>query len=371
MNENNDIVFHDFVHPERHHFDQLENAIEEATIKISSQEAIIHEQQESIETLKQQLLQAQSTIQQLQIENEKLKRDLEKSTSNNSSSSGTCFVPRSSDSAGLAVVGRNAATHSSYMHQTISSNQGNAMTTQRNQQRSATSSNTANSLVRPKLQPVALHEDRSGVTTSSIPSIRPTRRTSSKASTSSISSKSSTSRKTSLRPTASSSSSNSSSSSTPSCVISEDELLARKLQQEELNSSPFQTYINNFDQVISNNYFDHYQNDHFGQVSQTSSSIPSNITGDESYEELLRLDENAVKIGVNKGLLWQFPTFIHDGTKSMNEENNSCVCCMEEYNKGDQLRRLTCFHTFHKDCIDQWLEGSHTCPICKLDLNEH
>lgn len=40
MNEDNNVMFHDFVHPERH-YDQLESAIEEAAIKISAQEAYV------------------------------------------------------------------------------------------------------------------------------------------------------------------------------------------------------------------------------------------------------------------------------------------------------------------------------------------
>ena len=309
--------------------------------------------------MKQQLLQAQATIQHLQMENEKLKREISEKSTSTSSSSGIYIARSSSDTTGLAVVGRNAA-HSSPL-QPYTTNTSNT-TTQRNQQQRLGISSHNSISSRPKLQPV--QEERSA--------IRPMRRTTSKTPTSSIST--STNRKPSLRPTAGSSSSvnnGNTSSSTSSHMISEDELLARRLQQEELNVSPFQTYIDNFDHVISNNYFN-YQDDNFGQGSQSvSSTLPSHITGDESYEELLRLDENIVKIGVNKDLLWRFPTFIHDGVKSANEENNSCICCMEEYNKGDQLRRLTCFHTFHKDCIDQWLESSHTCPICKLDLNEN
>lgn len=37
---------------------------------------------------------------------------------------------------------------------------------------------------------------------------------------------------------------------------------------------------------------------------------------------------------------------------------------MGEYTMGDPLRFLPCMHTYHKDCIDDWLMRSFTCPSC-------
>ena len=45
-----------------------------------------------------------------------------------------------------------------------------------------------------------------------------------------------------------------------------------------------------------------------------------------------------------------------------------CPICLVDYEVGDELRTLPCFHAFHKDCIDKWLEGSTLCPICKTDV---
>ena len=41
-----------------------------------------------------------------------------------------------------------------------------------------------------------------------------------------------------------------------------------------------------------------------------------------------------------------------------------CVICMLEFVMGDRLRFLPCMHTYHKDCIDDWLMRSFTCPSC-------
>lgn len=37
---------------------------------------------------------------------------------------------------------------------------------------------------------------------------------------------------------------------------------------------------------------------------------------------------------------------------------------MVEFTLGDMLRFLPCMHVYHKDCIDDWLMRSFTCPSC-------
>ena len=37
---------------------------------------------------------------------------------------------------------------------------------------------------------------------------------------------------------------------------------------------------------------------------------------------------------------------------------------------GDELHELRCHHEFHASCIRLWLQGSNTCPICRLQLPE-
>ena len=41
-----------------------------------------------------------------------------------------------------------------------------------------------------------------------------------------------------------------------------------------------------------------------------------------------------------------------------------CVICMIEFVIGDKVRYLPCMHTYHTDCIDDWLMRSFTCPSC-------
>ncbi|CAH1775285.1 unnamed protein product [Owenia fusiformis] len=71
-------------------------------------------------------------------------------------------------------------------------------------------------------------------------------------------------------------------------------------------------------------------------------------------------EEEQIKIAQRLGLINHLPTGIFDGSKKVRE----CVICMGEFAIGDSVRFLPCMHTYHKDCIDDWLMRSFTCPSC-------
>ena len=58
------------------------------------------------------------------------------------------------------------------------------------------------------------------------------------------------------------------------------------------------------------------------------------------------------------------------GTEIYNSRNhystNECTFCMDDFKNGDILRRLSCLHVFHKNCIDPWLRKNGFCPIDKV-----
>ena len=39
--------------------------------------------------------------------------------------------------------------------------------------------------------------------------------------------------------------------------------------------------------------------------------------------------------------------------------------------KGDKISKLKCDHTFHTDCIMQWLkEYNYKCPVCRKECGQ-
>lgn len=45
---------------------------------------------------------------------------------------------------------------------------------------------------------------------------------------------------------------------------------------------------------------------------------------------------------------------------------NDCPICMEEIRVGDSVRELPCKHTYHNDCVDEWItKYVNECPLCR------
>merc|ERR1712039_1097774 len=55
---------------------------------------------------------------------------------------------------------------------------------------------------------------------------------------------------------------------------------------------------------------------------------------------------------------------------STTEDQKSCTICMEEFKEGDQQKTLPCFHRYHAQCVDQWLQRNGCCPCCKHRIED-
>ncbi|KDO22563.1 hypothetical protein SPRG_22303 [Saprolegnia parasitica CBS 223.65] len=45
-----------------------------------------------------------------------------------------------------------------------------------------------------------------------------------------------------------------------------------------------------------------------------------------------------------------------------------CLVCRYNFESGDDIRTLPCFHSYHTDCIDPWLRLKKVCPTCQVSI---
>ncbi|KAJ4728655.1 RING-H2 finger protein ATL29-like [Melia azedarach] len=79
-----------------------------------------------------------------------------------------------------------------------------------------------------------------------------------------------------------------------------------------------------------------------------------------------------VNPGLDPSLIQAFPTFAYSTVKDFRREKYGleCAICLAEFEDDNMLRLLTvCYHVFHQECIDLWLESHKTCPVCRRDLD--
>ncbi|XP_065000381.1 RING-H2 finger protein ATL1-like [Musa acuminata AAA Group] len=48
---------------------------------------------------------------------------------------------------------------------------------------------------------------------------------------------------------------------------------------------------------------------------------------------------------------------------------HECAVCLNEFQEEERIRLLpNCFHVFHIDCIDTWLQTNANCPLCRSSI---
>lgn len=51
-------------------------------------------------------------------------------------------------------------------------------------------------------------------------------------------------------------------------------------------------------------------------------------------------------------------------------QGEECTICLGEYEQEERVGTLWCHHTFHHECVYEWLRTSAQCPLCKQDLQD-
>lgn len=58
----------------------------------------------------------------------------------------------------------------------------------------------------------------------------------------------------------------------------------------------------------------------------------------------------------------------NDNRSSLTPDNIECTICLSDIDEISRVTTTLCGHTFHTDCIDQWLVDNNTCPFCRTEL---
>jgi hypothetical protein len=179
--------------------------------------------------------------------------------------------------------------------------------------------------------------------------------------------------------------------------IERDEALARNLQyelsREEMRANPFflrvQGGLSPLNQAtnllqqrlaltISQLPADHYQREGLVQLQRQLSMGASSplmflqvLESLRSNPDLLSPDRGADQSEIEQLPVSNFRRASVDkssGTGDL-EEHLTCRVCLSEYEEGDELRTLPCFHKYHRECIDRWISRDKKCPICKHPIS--
>jgi len=61
-------------------------------------------------------------------------------------------------------------------------------------------------------------------------------------------------------------------------------------------------------------------------------------------------------------------TLGQDAGSQLQTDDLSCPICLNDMVTGEQVRLLTCKHSFHRQCVDEWLRVNATCPSCRKSI---
>ncbi|CAN8258721.1 unnamed protein product [Cochlearia groenlandica] len=106
--------------------------------------------------------------------------------------------------------------------------------------------------------------------------------------------------------------------------------------------------------------------------SHTSEDEWDEMDPDElSYEELLALGDmvGTQSRGLSADTIALLPSKRYKSGDSQNGTNESCVICRLDYEDDDDLILLPCKHSYHSECINNWLKINKVCPVCSAEVS--
>mmetsp|Transcript_21744 Transcript_21744/g.46836 ORF Transcript_21744/g.46836 Transcript_21744/m.46836 type:complete len:230 (-) Transcript_21744:417-1106(-) len=61
--------------------------------------------------------------------------------------------------------------------------------------------------------------------------------------------------------------------------------------------------------------------------------------------------------------------WVVDDVGKLPEELRTCCVCLEDVCCEQRVRTLPCLHTFHAECVEEWLQKKKVCPLCQFPIS--
>jgi E3 ubiquitin-protein ligase BIG BROTHER-like protein len=72
--------------------------------------------------------------------------------------------------------------------------------------------------------------------------------------------------------------------------------------------------------------------------------------------------------GVSADTLASLPSVTYQAQDKQDSNMEQCVICRVEFEQGESLIALPCKHSYHSECINQWLQLNKVCPMCSAEV---
>ncbi|XP_047046090.1 E3 ubiquitin ligase BIG BROTHER-related-like [Lolium rigidum] len=108
-----------------------------------------------------------------------------------------------------------------------------------------------------------------------------------------------------------------------------------------------------------------------GEDGDSAQDAWEDVDPDEySYEELVALGEvvGTESRGVSADTLASLPSVTYQAQDKQDSNIEQCVICRVEFEEGESLIALPCKHSYHSECINQWLQLNKVCPMCSAEV---
>ena len=96
----------------------------------------------------------------------------------------------------------------------------------------------------------------------------------------------------------------------------------------------------------------------------------NNIPFSFGFYDFSDQSSNNSEKSINDNILDSLPRTKIDDENIKKVKPNSCVICLDDFKKGDELIKILCGHWYHSKCILKWFKKNNTCPICKMEIEK-